>query len=189
MKTQILSFLFAVLISGTALASKPISLEVDSHTLNLDLLESARFGAKISITNDAGQVIHSDKVLAGTTTKKYNLSKLAKGYYSLIIENNTMVFNQAFEINNQGISTSKEGNETFKPSVRFENGLVYLSTLTLGNTAAVSIYDTNGTVILNELYKQENIVNKIYSIDQLPLGDYIISVKNGTNTFTYNIKK
>jgi C4-type Zn-finger protein len=123
--------------------------------------------------------------------KKYNVSKLENGQYSITITKKTLRTVQPFTVTNEGVTMSEvEKKEKFIP-VLVQNGSKLDVNVLLGNynNITVKILDNEGHSSLEDKNYVVLTLHKRYDLSKLPAGTYIAEVTAGDETFYYSIVK
>ena len=123
--------------------------------------------------------------------KRYNMSKLESGKYTLTVTKKTVRTVQPFEITAKNLVISTlDKKEKFLPVVSINKGKLDVNVL-LGNynNITVTILDNEG----HEVTKDKNYVvlnlHKRYNLSELPNGIYVIEVIAGDETFYQTVEK
>ena len=123
--------------------------------------------------------------------KRYNMSKLESGKYTLTVTKKTVRTVQPFEITTKSLEISTlHKKEKFIPVVSMNKGKLDVNVL-LGNynNITVTIFDNEG----HEVTKDKNYVvldlHKRYNLSDLPNGIYVIEVMAGDETFYQTVEK
>lgn len=123
--------------------------------------------------------------------KKYNVSKLEAGQYSITITKKTLRTVQPFTISNVGVSMSDvEKKEKFIP-VLVQNGNKLDVNVLLGNynNITIKIVDNEGRSSFEERNYVVLTLHKRFDLSKLPAGAYVAEVTAGDETFYYSIVK
>ena len=123
--------------------------------------------------------------------KRYNMSQLERGKYTLTVTKKTVRTVQTFEITAKNLVIATiDKKEKFLPVVSMNKGKLDVNVL-LGNynNITVTILDNEG----REVTKDKNYVvlnlHKRYNLDELPNGIYVIEVIAGDETFYQTVEK
>ena len=123
--------------------------------------------------------------------KKYNVSKLEAGQYSITITKKTLRTVQPFTVSNEGVSMSDvEKKEKFIP-VLVQNGNKLDVNVLLGNynNITIKIVDNEGRSSFEERNYVVLTLHKRFDLSKLPAGAYVAEVTAGDETFYYSIVK
>jgi hypothetical protein len=123
--------------------------------------------------------------------KRYNMSRLEKGTYTLTVTKKTLRTVQPFEITNNSLVIAElEKKEKFIPVVSFNKSHLDVNVL-LGNYSniTVTIIDNEGHKVAED--KNYVVVNlhKRYDLAKLPSGAYVVEVMAGDETFYQTVTK
>lgn len=158
--------------------------------VNLGTIEKET--VSIVIRDDKGSILVNETVnKTPNFIKKYNMSRLENGDYTMTITKTTLRTTQPFKITNDGIvMTEMEKIEKFIPVVLFKNDKLDVNVLLKDyNTITVDIYNNQGVRVKQDKYPSVLSLHKRYNISQLPNGVYIVEVKAGDETFYHTVVK
>ena len=150
MKTVLKFTVMAALLFNTvtAMANEPkMKLIADSEAKSLVFeLDKVSKDAKIQFLDSENNVIYSSGNLNNNDLrKKYDLSKLEEGVYTLKMDSTTKVLAYTILIKDDAISVL-ESKETIKPNFRVKEGMVknaYKGSYTITVSSADGIYTEN----------------------------------------------
>jgi C4-type Zn-finger protein len=146
----------------------------------------------IAIEDAAGNTLVTESVKNNANfVKKYNVSKLEAGQYSITITKRTLRTVQPFTISIEGITMSDvEKKEKFLPYV-IQNGNKLDVNVLLGNynNITIKILDNEGRSSLDDTNYVVLTLHKRYDLSKLPSGNYVAEVTAGDETFYYSIVK
>jgi hypothetical protein len=187
-----LSVAAAILLAvSTTYANTNPTISLDQgKTLVVNLNDWANSDVEITIEDLYGQVLHTDKFKNGSTPgRKYNLKNLPFGSYNLIIESNTKKAIQSIRVDSNSISMEILNSLlVYKPGVVIKEEAIELNQLTLGSELSVSISGAKGT-FFTKSYANQSTVNKKFDITGLPKGDYVFTVENNNEYYTFPFVK
>lgn len=146
----------------------------------------------IVITNIEGDVLIREFVKETSNfVKRYNMSQLDNGLYTLTVTKKTVRTVQPFEITKAGVvMTELEKKEKFIPTVNLQNDKLDVNVL-LGNynNITVTIMDNEGRKVIEDKNYVVLDLHKRYNISKLPNGIYVIEIKAGEETFYQTVTK
>lgn len=146
----------------------------------------------VVIADEKGVVLLSENVKqAANFIKRYNMSQLENGTYTMTVTKTTIRTIQPFNITREGIViTELEKTEKFIPVVLLKDNKLDVNVLlkTYGKIV-VNIYDNAGRKLKQDKLSDALNFHKRYNIAQLPDGAYIIEVTAGDETFYHTVVK
>ncbi len=146
----------------------------------------------IVIRDDKGTILVNETVKKiPNFIKKYNMSRLENGEYTLTITNTTLRTTQPFKITKEGIvMTELEKKEKYIPVVMLNKDRLDVNVL-LDNYSniTVNIYDNQGLRVKQDKYPSTLNLHKRYNISQLPNGVYVVEITAGDETFYHTVAK
>ncbi len=123
--------------------------------------------------------------------KRYNMSKLESGKYTLTVTKKTVRTVQTFEITAKDLTIATiNKKEKFIPVVSINKGKLDVNVL-LGNynNITVTIFDNEGRKVSEDKNYVVLNLHKRYNLDELPNGIYVIEVVAGDETFYQTVEK
>ena len=123
--------------------------------------------------------------------KRYNMSKLEKGAYTLTVTKKTIRTVQPFDITDNSLVIAElEKKEKFIPIVNFNNNKLDVNVL-LGNYSniTVTIFDNEGRKVSEDKNYVVLDLHKRYDLSKLPNGVYMVEVLAGDETFFQTVQK
>lgn len=167
-----------------------VSSDPKSIILNLGNIKNEEI--TIRIEDALGNELFTEKIQGSLLfIKKYNVSKLEDGNYSLVVTKKTLRTIQPFHINNRTVElTEVEKKEKFLPVLNHKGNDLDVNVL-LGNYSNItlSIYDNEGRKVFDEKNYVVFNLHKRYDLSSLSPGVYMVEVMAGDETFYYSVKK
>ncbi len=143
--------------------------------------------AEFRIEDETGLVLFSETLKAGQeVSRKYNLSRLPEGVYTLKLEDDRAIRIQPVSLTATAvIFNAGDRKEIFKPVIRQKGDLLDFSMLNLDNAAGVEIRitDNEGDSLFSESLSTEGVIQRRYNLAGLPDGEYTVLVKVAGSTF------
>ena len=174
------------------LAGTTVKISSAKKTVVVNLGSVEKETIYIVIADAQGNVLSDETVKNNPNfVKRYNMSQLANGTYTLTVTKKTVRTVQPFEIKDDVLSISEiEKKEKFIPVVNFNNNKLDVNVL-LGNYSniTVSILDIEGRRLTEDKNYVVLELHKRYDLSQLPIGAYMIEVMAGDETFFQTISK
>ena len=146
----------------------------------------------IAIDNAEGSNIMTEKIYeTAQFSKKYNMTKLDNGKYTMTISKKTVRTVQPFEITDRGIVMAEmEKKEKFIPVVSFNDNKLNVNVL-LGNYSNITVkmYNAEARKIMEDKNYVVLDLHKTFNISDLPKGIYTVEVMAGDERFYQTIEK
>jgi hypothetical protein len=146
----------------------------------------------IVIADAQGNVLASELVKnTPNFVKRYNMSQLENGTYTLTVTKKTIRTVQPFEIKDNSLEISEiEKKEKFLPVVHFNKDKLDVNVL-LGNYSniTVTIIDNEGRKVSEDKNYVVLDLHKRYDLTKLPRGVYMVEVMAGDETFYQTVAK
>lgn len=192
MKTVLKFTVMAALLFNTvtAMANEPkmkLVADKDAKSLVFELDEVSK-DAKIQFLDSDNNIIYSSTSLKSNGfRKKYDLSKLEVGVYTLKMDSETKQVVYTILIEGDTISIL-ETKETIKPNFRIKEGMVFINFLNKEmKNVDIKIYDASERLLHSEVVNNKLIIEKAINFKNAYKGNYTITVKSATGTYSENI--
>ena len=166
-----------VTISGFAKESKDIIIR-DARKTPLTI-NNVKEGNLLTIKDTYGIILYKELIASnGRYQKGFDLTELPNGAYVFELEKDLEIKTIPFTVEENVVSFNKEFESTyFKPFVKQENNLIYVSKLNLSEEdTTINVYSkSNGIYTLSHTEKIENakVIEKAYKIKK---GTYKIEI-------------
>jgi len=140
----------------------------------------------VEITNNNGDVFFTKTVSGGQNYfQLLDLTAMPDGQYKIKLAGFGTAEEKEFNISNHKAEMMKKEKLT-EPSFHLINGEVLAVNYPNVNGKSVNIFfELNNEVVFEDRNISEKIVNKKYSLKQLPKGEYDVKLYSGGNIFTY----
>lgn len=167
-----------------------INVEASKTTLTLNY---AKQGTALAIKDASGSVLYSETIKAtGRYKKAFDLNFLPNGNYFFELDKDLEIKEIPFTLKS-GVAKFNEEKVVYKPFIRVEGDLVYVSKLAVdGEPLDVKIYFTekhkfNATLVVADKLKANDKIEKLYKLTGKNKGEYQIILHSANRTFTKNI--
>jgi hypothetical protein len=140
----------------------------------------------VSIVNGEGQAVFTEEVKTVNTFKKYNLSKLSTGTYTVIITDVDKISFQKVYLSNTSLIIDAKLDVINKPTVGKSANKWMINNINTTHVGNLAIVDADGNKIYNEPSTKNQVV---FNTTKLPLGTYTIEYTVAKKTFTYTVAK
>ena len=168
--------LFATLLSFANEASF-FKIKNDAKRTSLTL-SNVKEGNLLSIKDDNGVILYKELIqTTGNYTKGFDLTALPDGSYIFEVDKDLEIKTIPFSVKSNTVLFNKEEEKTiFKPSIKVDDDLVYVTKLALnGESLVIDIYFSNSNYLeLMHSEKIENVKNieKVYRLSGIKKGIY-----------------
>lgn len=143
---------------------------------------------KIQFLDSDSNIIYSDDAVSSTgVRKKFDMSNLSSGLYTFKVDNSIKAITYSILLaSNEMTILSKD--EKVKPVFREKDGLVYVNLLNTDKSKVIiKVYDSSSRLLFSEVVTDKLIVEKAINFKGAHKGEYIISVKDGSERYSENI--
>ncbi|MBD0823441.1 hypothetical protein [Aestuariibaculum marinum] len=164
-----------------------ISTNADAISKTAITLNHVKAGDILSIKDNYGVVLYKEQIKeTGTYKKGFDLSALPNGEYIFEIDKNLEVKTIPFTVNFEEVYFNKEKESTsYKPYVRQDNGIVYITKLAPKQEAlTIHIYTNNNSeyeLVHTERIKGVQSIEKAYKLEK---GNYKLVFVSDNKEYT-----
>ncbi|KAA5827342.1 hypothetical protein FPF71_00410 [Algibacter amylolyticus] len=181
--------LFATLLSF-ANEAKLINIKNEAKKTSLTL-NNVKQGNLLSVKDAFGITLYKEIIQeTGSYTKGFDLTVLPNGDYLFELNKDLEIKTIPFTVKSSIVSFNKDKETTvFKPTVRVEGDLVFVSKLTLeGNPLNIKVYYTekgsnNSDLIFSEDIENTKIIERTFKLENQELGSFKIVILSEGNEF------
>ncbi|XMO87809.1 hypothetical protein AAFN75_05855 [Algibacter sp. AS12] len=186
--------LFATLLSF-ANEAKLFNIKNEAKKTSLTL-NNVKQGNLLSVKDAFGITLYKEVIQeTGSYTKGFDLTVLPNGDYLFELDKDLEINTIPFTVKSSIVSFNKDKETTiFKPTVRVEGDLVFVSKLTLeGNPLNIKVYytekgSTNSDLIFSEDIENTKIIERKFKLENQELGSFKIVILSEGNEFIKYIK-
>lgn len=186
----VVTLMFGTLISYANNKTNTTETTVGKKTVKVEF-KNVKEGHILNIKNEDGMIVYKKEVKkSGTFSKLFNLSALENGTYSAELVKDFEIEIKNFEVKN-GLVTFFDTNseKIFKPVIRSEGNLIYVSKIEFNNKPLeVDIY-YNDEVVLSETLKGNEILKRTYKLSDSKSGDYTIVINSNNRSYSKSFIK
>lgn len=198
-KSLLFTNLFALMLLSTSqlLATSITSLEIvkakEEKAFVLSIKSQGQGKAKIKFLDENQNILFSSKIdPTKLFEKKFNLSSLEVGKYTLQVEDELKTTLQPVAINYDGIDINYDSRQVvYKPQLKYNEVKEQLFVNWLINENAnfqLDIYDNDLNLLYSHTIKDVFNINKVYTLSQLPRGNYLLKVRGANQVYAKNIE-
>ena len=192
MKTIKRNVLVVVFMLGT-LANYANNTEL-SNILNAKKVrvefKDAKKGHQLKIKDANGVVLHSEKIAKkGNLVKTFDFSKLKNGKYTLELNKDFQIIVKSIKVQNGNVSFNEKAEKViYKPVIRNEENRLMISKISFDKKPIqVDLY-YNNEIIYSETVKGNQILNRVYKLDEEITGNYRVVVNNDGRNYSNEFK-
>lgn len=179
----------ALLVNAIAFGSTPSFIKnVTEKTFVLDLKQWKNSSINVTIKNENGGIVYSEKIESPKAGRKYNLSRTEDGVYTFVIEDAQKFVLQSVEIKRNDISVDTKTEEIFKPIFKTSTDVWVIQAMALKQNAEIKIVNENGDVVFKEKIEKP-VVERKYNVAKLEKGKFEIIYSVGNEIFTHTAFK
>ena len=184
MKTLFKNILVLAVMLGTCTSYANATLKV-SPTFN-----NVNEGDLISVSDASGEVIYSGKInYTGNLQNLYDFSQLNDGIYTVEVNKDYEIVLNSVEVkNNVATFIETSNSKIFKPVFRTDDSQVIISKIAIDTDEMdVELYFENN-LIHTETVKGEEILNRVYRLDNTRKGNYTAIIRTNGRVYVENFK-
>ena len=140
--------------------------------------------ATLKFIDEQGNVIFAEALEDKTEyLKRFNLNSLETGTYFLEVEDAIKETEYMILVEDSGISIENKL-EKNKPVFRKKDGMVYLNLLNLSKKEVeVKVFDDSNRLVFNQVFENEELIEKAFNFKKAFKGQYSIMVKNSNDKY------
>jgi hypothetical protein len=192
MKTTLKFTIMSLMVLGT-LVTKANEITLDFVTKNTEKsivfnLAQVSKHTSIQFLDSDRNIIYSGDVLQyNSLRKKFDLSKLESGTYTLNVEDTIKIMTYVIVIDESKITVVSK-NEVIKPAFRVKEDVVFMNLMNSNKEdVTVMVFDQENRVLHTEKILDQLIVEKAINFKKAFKGNYSIVVKTTQGNFQKNI--
>jgi hypothetical protein len=189
MKNILKNSLVIVVMCTTLFVSANSSLRTSKDaTKTILTLTNVVKGNELLVKDAFGITLYSEMIKdSGDYIKGFDLTELPNGNYYFELTQDVKIKTIPFNVEEKVVKFEKENELTiFKPVVKLEDNLVYISKLALNEQSLeIAVYfDTDGFNLLHsETIEGTQDIKRMYKLDETKKGNYKIVTKTEGKTF------
>jgi len=188
--TFILTGFILIFSIGMRPAEATGNLEVNTldneKMVRMELNTPASVAISVRLYDEADRIFYNDQISAGTTFEdEFDFSTVRKGTYRLVSELGSLRYNRIFQVD-ENLVEFKESYYTIIPQFKKEQDQLMVHMINnQENSLGVSIEDEYGRVFDAYYDAPGDTFERIYALDDLSSGDYVIHLISGKEMFSY----
>ena len=192
MKTIIKKSLVVALMLGTLISYAKegiISNDNDAkETVKIEF-KDVKKGQVLTIKDSEGVTIYNKEIKSeGNYSKIFNFSALGNGKYTAELNKDFEIVIKQFYVKNGLVTFLNNKNEkVFKPVIRAEGNLVYLSKIAFNNQPLNVVIYYNNEKILSETIKGGKILKRVYKLSKNQSGNYRVVINTDDRSYFKDI--
>lgn len=181
--TAIVAFMFTTVASMAKETKHSLTANKDAKSF-VFRMDTQSKETTVRLIDTQAKVIYYEKVTGEDNyIKKFNVSKLENGSYTLKVENSLRVIKYSITISNNMVKVL-EVEENVKPIFRKNDDMVYVNLLNLDKESVeIKVYDSNNRVIFDETLEGEILVEKAFNFKNALSDNYMIVIKDSNDTY------
>jgi hypothetical protein len=184
---KVLLFLMVAFTSLNAFADANYLVNAEKNkVMVIDLRKTSGKEVNVTIVDANGETIFAEILSSNASFRKYNLSELATGTFTVVVDDKNTVSFQKIYISNYELLVDANIETITKPTVtKRQNKWVVNNTNNVDGTLLLA--DSNGEII----YKGAIAAHKLLSLNNVKLaaGNYTLTYTVNNKTFNYTLNK
>ncbi|KGL62006.1 hypothetical protein [Polaribacter sp. Hel1_85] len=186
MKTKMKTILLVALMFGTLIGyANNNDNEVKAKKTVKVEFNNVKKGQTLTIKSENGIQVYNQKMsISGNYSRTFNFSALEDGIYTAELNKAFEIIIKKFAVKN-GLVTFLNNTDVkiFKPVIRAEDNLLYISKLTFDKESLDITIFYNDEEILSETVTSEELLNRAYKLSENKEGDYKVVVNSDDRTY------
>ena len=150
--------------------------------------KNVKKGQTLTIKNANGLTVYNTEIqTSGDYSKNFDLSALDNGFYRAELNKDFEILVRNFKVENGLVTYFNKDSETvFKPVVRTEGDLLYISKIAFNHKPLNVVIYYKNEIILSETLKGEDILKRVYKLSENQMGDYTIVINSDERMYVKN---
>ena len=165
-----------------------------SENLPVDKITTLRFssvqkGEKILLKNAVDEILFSETVsYNGSYQKKFDLTALEEGFYSIELHKQTAIIKKSFQIKNGTLSEIiMEETPIYEPLARLKDDKLLVSQLSfIDSPLLVDLYYKD-TLVHSDKISGRQFLTRIYQLSKFRRGRYTVVMHSNTRKYVKNL--
>ncbi|MHB0756537.1 hypothetical protein [Polaribacter sp. M15] len=192
MKTLKKRLLVVVIMLGTLINyanDKNVNVELNAKKTKV-VFRGVKKGQQLTIKDENGIVLHLENVdNTGNLIKFFDFSKLQDGNYTLELDKDFQIIIKTLQVKEGKVIFNENAKKViFKPVIRNKENRLMISRIAFDTKPLEVALYYNDEIIYSEVVKGDNIVNRIYKLDENLKGDYTVIVRNNGRNYIDEFK-
>lgn len=184
--TAMFAFMFATVVGMAKEPKLSLMGEGQSKSLIVEL-DSKSSKTFLKIIDKNQNIIFSEKILATSYTKKFDLNELENGSYYIQVDNSLRTLIYPISVENKEVKILKRIENT-KPVFRKKGSKLFLNLLNLdAEDVQIKVLDSENRTVFSEVIENASIVTKAFNFETAYEDRYTVVVKDGKNTYYEDI--
>ena len=195
MKNSIVKYLMVMTLFTTFLSFGNTQFNFSSESNKIITkvdFKSVSEGSKLSIIDANGTIYYNESiVMSGDYSRGFDLTNLPNGLYFFELTSDLKIVTVPFNVTNSKVNFKKnEEKVIFKTYVRVKENHVYVSrpSFRKGSMSYKIYFQENNTLIINEIFKENTDMKKIYNFSNMPKGEYLFVFKDNGREYTRTVR-
>ena len=179
----IVALMFGTLIGYATEGKNTIDLKA-KKTVKVEF-NNVKKGQTLTIKDNTGLVVYNNKIKStGDYSKTFDFSALNEGTYTAELNKDFEIIVKHFNVKNGLVTFLNDNEKVFKPVVRNEGNLIYLSKLAFNKQPLNVVIFYNNQAILSEKIEGKKLLNRIYKLSEHKAGNYTVVINSDDRTYT-----
>ena len=149
--------------------------------------ENVKKGNSLTIKDIQGVVYHQKNIRKdGDLMEFFDFSTLKEGIYTVEVDKYFEILIKKIERKNNEVTMSEEVEKVVsKPIFGHNQNLLAISKINLDKSPLeVVVYCNDAIIVEQTIISEEELIEKVYKLDETRKGDYKVMVSNNNRTFT-----
>ena len=174
--------MFATLIGYATERTNTIDLKA-KKTVKVEF-NNVKKGQTLTIKDNTGLVVYNNKIKStGDYSKTFDFSALNEGTYSAELNKDFEIIVKHFNVKNGLVTYLDDSEKVFKPVVRNEGNLIYLSKIAFNKQPLNVVIYYNNQTILSEKIEGKELLKRVYKLSEYKAGNYKVVVNSDDRTY------
>lgn len=177
---------FSLLSPVMATGNLEVNTLENDKTVRMALNTPAEGEISLVLYDQFDRIYFNDRISAGTTfEEEFDFSAVRRGTYRLVSEMGNMRYNRVFKVGKDAVEF-QESYYSFVPQFKVDGDRLLVHHIKApSETVAVSIEDAYGQIFDAYYGDSGNIFTKVFGLDRLERGSYMIRFMSGNEMFSH----
>lgn len=191
MRQILVLFSFLMLSAVNTFASESpylVNVDIETKIMVVDLSQTTGKDVSVSIVDLNGNTIFSESLNNKAKSRRYNLSKLPTGTYTVIVEDLNKVSYQKVYVSKKSLLADDNIEEITMPTMINNGNKWSVSGLNTKYNGRIIIFDEDGNEIFTENISKA-MTSRSFNVEKLNAGLYSVHYVVNGKTFAQSLKK
>jgi hypothetical protein len=181
------AFLVVITLNVRAFDNMEVIIEENSSFVQLKMTNPAVESMNVFLLNQRDRVIQQDRIEhLSAFEQSYDFSELKDGTYTLVSQMQHMRYNKVLEVRDNQVEMT-DAYYSFTPVFKMKDDMILVNYLLNGSEdIAITVKRYSKPIFHGYYGNNEYSFEKIFSLEDLPAGDYSLQLASNKDTYAYD---